>query len=58
MSCTQCLVVQQWPVIIDDYEALAIEMWLSLPIHLGMQSKVWQCVNNYDYNKKELLVYY
>ena len=53
LSCTR------WPEIIDDYEALAIEMWLWLPSNLGLQSKVWQCVNNYDYNKKEqLLVYY
>ena len=48
-----------WILIIDDYEELAIEMWLSLPSHLGLQSKVWQRVNNYDYNKKEQLrVYY
>ena len=44
---------------IDDYEALATEMWLWLPSHLELQSKVWNFVNNYDYNKKEqLLVYY
>ena len=44
---------------IDDYEALATEMWLWLLSHLGLQSKVWNFVNNYDYNKKEqLLVYY
>ena len=49
----------RWPFIIDDYEALAIKMWLWILIHLGLQSKVWNCVNNYDYNKKEqLLVYY
>ena len=48
----------RWQVIIDDYETLAIQMWLWLSSHLGLQSKVWQCVNNYEYNKKELLVYY
>ena len=42
----------RWPVIIDDYKALAIEMWLWLLSHLGLQSKVWQCVNNYDYKQK------
>ena len=49
----------RWIVIIDDYEALAIEMRLSLPIQLELQSKVWQFVNNYDYSKKQhILVYY
>ena len=51
------LTCARWPVIIYDYETLAIEMWLWLSSHLGLQSKVWQCVNNYHYNKKELLVY-
>ena len=48
----------RWPFIIDDYEALAIQMWLSLQRHLGLQYKVWNFVNNYDYNKKEQLVVY
>ena len=30
----------RWIVIIDDYEALAIKMRLSLPSHLELQSKV------------------
>ena len=46
MWCTHSLAVQ------DDYEALAIEMWLWLLSHLGLQYKVWNFVNNYDYNKK------
>ena len=51
LSCAKRLVMN------DHYEALAIKMQLSLP--MGLQSKVWQCVNKYDYNNREqLLVYY
>ena len=49
----------RWPIMTNDYEALAIEMWLWLPSHLGLQCKVWHCVHDYRYNNKEqLLVYY